>query len=97
MLNRTVLVVCVVALAISFMGLIAWVQYLGGDVERILGWFGAIFGPLLASFASILTVRNVHKNVVEVKDDLRVVKVLTDGKMTRMGNRLDELEKEENG
>lgn len=95
MINKTVALVCIAAIAITLMGLVAWTQYLGGDVERILGWSGTTLGPLLGSFGAILATRNVHKVASAAKEDIHVVKILANGKMRRMGERLDQLEKAE--
>jgi hypothetical protein len=87
--NKTVALVCIAAVAITLLGLVGWVQYLGGDVERILGWSGTTIGPLLGSFAAILATRNVHR-VAET------VRIQTNGTMKDMGERIEQLEKGEN-
>lgn len=96
-MNKTVVVLCFTAIAVAIIGLIGWVSYTGGDVERILGWAGTILGPMVAALASVLAVRSVHESVNEAKKDIRIVKVQTNGKMKQFGDRLDVLEKTETG
>lgn len=96
-MNKTVAIVCVTAIVVAVIGLIGWVSSAGGDIERILGWSGTILGPMLAVLGSVLMVRQVNEHVGAVKKDIQIVKVQTNGKMHVLGERLDELERAENG
>lgn len=107
MVNKTVVALCIAACLISLMGLVGWVSYTGGDVERILGWSGTTLGPLIGVFGAVLmtkrvndTVKTTQEDVKTTKGHVQVIRVQTNGKMTAFGERLDaleRLERERNG
>lgn len=92
-MNKTVVMVCITAIIVAVIGLVGWVSYAGGDIERILGWSGTILAPLILSVASLVKVTQVNTHMEEAKQDIRVVKVQTNGKMRDFGDRLDAAEK----
>jgi hypothetical protein len=107
MVNKTVVALCIAACLISLMGLVGWVSYTGGDVERILGWSGTTLGPLIGVFGAVLMTKRVNdtvkstqqdvkstqEDVEETKGHVKVIRVQTNGKMTAFGERLDALER----
>lgn len=83
-LSPNVLLMCVTAVVITCLGIAGWILANGGDPERILGWTGTTVGPLIAGLGALVIADKV-RNTVDV------VKQQTNGALTRMGERLEEV------